>query len=282
MSIEKNLSLLRKKKGLTQQQLGEMLNISAQAVSKWENGLAEPDLTTVKKIASIYNITVDDILETDMENVVDVADAETIAMTVSENLNEKITAPIGFCKKCGITVTNENFGTDNPAVTCKKCYEKNLEDERKKRKEEKEKIMIEGGKMRSLRIKSIITGIIIGLCIMFAGLTIVGPAGILLGLFTYSFVSLLFFEDSKTVSILFEMASKSIRWPGLIFTFDFDGFLWLIGMKILFAVLGFIFGVLCTILGFIISFIFSPFEYPFFMYFYNKELKETEAKANRI
>lgn len=52
----------RKKAGLTQQQVGDSIGISAQAVSKWENDQSEPDLDTVCKLAKLYNVSVNDLL----------------------------------------------------------------------------------------------------------------------------------------------------------------------------------------------------------------------------
>lgn len=49
----------RKELGYTQQKLAEKLNISFQAVSKWENGSASPDIALLPEIASILNTTVD-------------------------------------------------------------------------------------------------------------------------------------------------------------------------------------------------------------------------------
>ena len=285
MSIGKNLSSLRRKNGLTQQQLGDMLNISAQAVSKWENELAEPDLATVKKIASIYKISVDEILDTDIETALELADAEVIAESVTESISEKIVTPIGFCKACGITVTNDNFGTDTPSVMCKKCHEKHLENiraqenaEKAERERRRFEVLAEANGMRRLRRLSIIFGSIIGIIVMILGIIVGGVGGIVTGVLTYTFVSLCFFEDSKVRDILEFMGGASINWPGLIWEFDLDGFLWMIGMKILFAVLGFLIGAVCAVLGFFVAFFFSILEYPFFMVGYHKEIKEIEGK----
>jgi transcriptional regulator with XRE-family HTH domain len=49
----------RKELGLTQQKLAEQLNISFQAVSKWENGTASPDISLLTPLAHILNTTVD-------------------------------------------------------------------------------------------------------------------------------------------------------------------------------------------------------------------------------
>ena len=63
MSLGEKLANLRKNAKLTQAELGEKLNISAQAISKWENNTSEPDIATLKKLADIYGIKVADIIE---------------------------------------------------------------------------------------------------------------------------------------------------------------------------------------------------------------------------
>ncbi len=52
----------RKELKLTQNQLAQILNISFQAVSKWENGTAYPDIAMLPKLASILNTTIDALL----------------------------------------------------------------------------------------------------------------------------------------------------------------------------------------------------------------------------
>jgi len=52
----------RKQIGYTQQQLADKLNVSFQAVSKWENGITHPNIEVLCKLASCLEITVDEIL----------------------------------------------------------------------------------------------------------------------------------------------------------------------------------------------------------------------------
>ena len=56
MKLEEKLVALRKEKGLTQLQLAEMLNVSRQAVSRWEGGLAVPSLENLKYLGNLYNV----------------------------------------------------------------------------------------------------------------------------------------------------------------------------------------------------------------------------------
>ncbi len=70
-TIAKNLVQLRTQAKLTQAQLAEKLNYSDKAVSKWERGEAIPDLRVLIQLARLYDITVDDIINTgSVENIV--------------------------------------------------------------------------------------------------------------------------------------------------------------------------------------------------------------------
>ncbi len=55
----KNLRLLREEKGLSQQKLADMLNISQQAIFKYEKTANEPDIATLIMLAEIFDVTVD-------------------------------------------------------------------------------------------------------------------------------------------------------------------------------------------------------------------------------
>ena len=60
--LGRNIACMRKERGYTQQELAERLNISFQAVSKWENGLAMPDVTMLPRLASVLETSVDALL----------------------------------------------------------------------------------------------------------------------------------------------------------------------------------------------------------------------------
>ena len=57
----KLLMTLRKRKGMCQKELADMLSVSTSAVSKWENGKNLPDMMMLKKIADIFQISCDDL-----------------------------------------------------------------------------------------------------------------------------------------------------------------------------------------------------------------------------
>ena len=65
--IAKYLQFLRKSHNYTQEELAGRLDISRQAVSKWETGITMPDLDTLLKISKLYHITINEILEPDIQ-----------------------------------------------------------------------------------------------------------------------------------------------------------------------------------------------------------------------
>lgn len=54
---------LRKKAGLSQKELAWQLDVTNKAVSKWENGKCKPSTETLRKLAAVYGVSVDDLLE---------------------------------------------------------------------------------------------------------------------------------------------------------------------------------------------------------------------------
>ena len=63
MELGKKIRQLRFRAGLTQEQLAEKLGIGAQSVSKWENAVAMPDITTLPLLAEIFGISIDDLFD---------------------------------------------------------------------------------------------------------------------------------------------------------------------------------------------------------------------------
>ena len=62
MTIGKRIALLRKEKGLTQEELASHMGVSPQAVSKWENDQTCPDISALPKLARLFGVTVDELL----------------------------------------------------------------------------------------------------------------------------------------------------------------------------------------------------------------------------
>lgn len=62
MELHERIAVIRKIKGLTQEQLGELVGVTRQAVSKWESGQAVPDALTIAKLCQELNLSADYVL----------------------------------------------------------------------------------------------------------------------------------------------------------------------------------------------------------------------------
>ncbi len=61
-TMAKRLTALRKQRGFSQEQLAEKLNVSRQAVSKWERAEAQPDISNLSALSKLYGITIDELI----------------------------------------------------------------------------------------------------------------------------------------------------------------------------------------------------------------------------
>ena len=84
-SLGKRIMHCRKKQGLTQDKLAEMLGVTAQAVSKWENDQSCPDIGMLPKLAEIFGITTDELLGYKTEPVHDAQVVEEYPQEGGEN-----------------------------------------------------------------------------------------------------------------------------------------------------------------------------------------------------
>ena len=64
MDFNQKLQELRKQRGLTQEELAGLLFVSRTAVSKWESGRGYPGIDSLKAIAGLFGITLDELLST--------------------------------------------------------------------------------------------------------------------------------------------------------------------------------------------------------------------------
>lgn len=77
MEFCEKLQELRKSKGLTQEELAQVLYVSRTAVSKWESGRGYPSIISLKEISDYFSVTIDDLLSS--EKVVSIAQKENSA-----------------------------------------------------------------------------------------------------------------------------------------------------------------------------------------------------------
>ncbi|MCX4321527.1 MAG: helix-turn-helix domain-containing protein [Lachnospiraceae bacterium] len=83
----KYLHFLRKSHNYTQEELAEKLDISRQAISKWETGVTVPDVDVLLKLSKLYGISINDILEPKIQPQ-RIADFEQISTISEKELKE--------------------------------------------------------------------------------------------------------------------------------------------------------------------------------------------------
>lgn len=81
MQLSEKIVLLRKRRGLSQEQLANELDVSRQAIYKWETGQTTPEIEKVKKLSDIFNVSLSDLLN---DNV-DIAEAPIVITNNEED-----------------------------------------------------------------------------------------------------------------------------------------------------------------------------------------------------
>ncbi len=67
MTISQKLKEIRKRFGLSQEQLAEIMNVSRQAITKWESGNGLPDVANLKELSRVFNVSIDYLLDNESE-----------------------------------------------------------------------------------------------------------------------------------------------------------------------------------------------------------------------
>ena len=95
MSLGNNLFNARKKRGLSQEEVAEKLGVSRQTISKWELDETLPDICQSKKLANLYGLSLDELIEFD----IDVKEIQEIIDRTSDAVSEKIDWTKAWSKK---------------------------------------------------------------------------------------------------------------------------------------------------------------------------------------
>lgn len=94
------ISKLRKEKKMTQEELAIKLNINSKSVSRWETGTQSPDISILKDLAAELDVTVDELLNGEKENIKYLKTMTQVNSTIDyEKYNKSITKIIDLPKK---------------------------------------------------------------------------------------------------------------------------------------------------------------------------------------
>lgn len=79
MILGEKLQKLRKENQMSQENLAEKIKVSRQTISRWEQDQALPDLSNIIAISKIFSVSIDDLLQTDLENLKENKDTINLA-----------------------------------------------------------------------------------------------------------------------------------------------------------------------------------------------------------
>lgn len=95
MSLGNSLYNSRKKKGLSQEEVAEKLGVSRQTISKWETEETVPDIYQAKKLAKIYGLSLDELIDADLDQ----KEIEEVIKNTDEKKEAKINWTNAWSKK---------------------------------------------------------------------------------------------------------------------------------------------------------------------------------------
>ena len=101
MSLGNSLFDARKKKGLSQEEVAEKLGVSRQTISKWETEETVPDIYQAKKLAKIYGLSLDELIDADLDQ----KEIEEVIKNTDEKKEAKINWTNAWSKKYPVLAT---------------------------------------------------------------------------------------------------------------------------------------------------------------------------------
>lgn len=304
IELGKRIAFHRKRLNMTQTELGDMLNVTAQAVSKWENGISDPDLGTLQRLSKIFGVSTDELIaeEPVASSETAATDASAAPAEASESAEpspapapivQDAPAPapqqqpkiiIGYCHDCKRPIEQrEKYFLKSGGrgrsdyILCKKC-------DREREINQKRSTML--AEERSFRLSmiwgSVAAGVsaLIFLIVALATQNYPVLAGLVLSLGLFTMVSQCFWGDWLVEFMGFFF--RSFRMPGVIFTLDIDGIVWAIAVKIFLGFFSAILSGICALVGVLLSLLVSIFSFPFAILHKRHSIAKARAEYEKI
>lgn len=250
----KVISKYRKEKGYTQNKLAELLYVTPQAVSKWENNQSEPDLETIKKLSQIFNIGMDEFFSINNKELV----AE-----VDDNVFP--------CECCGLTKDVDSLRQVKPNIICHECYNKLKEEEVMINNiinyQDKQKEITYAKRYRPFYIGAIV-GLILTILFSLSAFTLEPTdsvsdyilGSVVLVILGIGFTTQMLYP-SWLRGFLSNFWNRIIGLPGIIFELSVGGIITFILVKIVLGILVLLLSLIIFMLGLILTLIICPFTY---------------------
>ena len=291
MTLGQKIKKLRGDRNLTQKDLADQVHVTFQTVSKWENDENEPDVATLRELSKLFGCTMDYLLSE--EEVVDEPVQEIVEKPAETPVVEQVTKTIiihqkelHVCRRCNKDIPEDELYVEKltkrerhgrswstvpagEAFYHKTCWDEVVAERAAQAARERADQAHRG------RVKCFGWGIAAGAIALIASLLIMligckdtihpGLAILNSALISYFAFAMIYciVSGSYIGEVFVWCAGASIKFPGLIFSWSIEGFIWVIAMKILFAIIGFIFGLFALVFGILLSAALGGISFPF-------------------
>lgn len=286
MILGKNIRYYREKKGLTQQALADVLFVTPQAVSRWETNQVEPNIETLRQLAEMFGVSLNQLILDDATGseievaAVSQVDLQPVAEQVNSSTAAEEVIVVGKCQTCHKElVKGENFSvyyprigrrkrSQVPQLTCGSCsYKAKLRAK-----------MVSIAENKKARTKGFVGGGIVGAIVLAIGIyfMIIGNnedlfrtavGAILLTYASFAFTFCIFARNNFILDWFSEIFTFGfVKMPGIIFSFSFGGIVFLIVAKILLVIIGLLIALGFAMIALVVCLVLSMFVFPFSLY----------------
>lgn len=285
MDLSKSIKKYRTEKNMTQKDLANILNVTPQAVSRWEAGEVEPSIDTLKQMATIFECSLDDLFGFDSKS----KETPVVQTIVQEKIvysqPKEIAGICDCCKKPYYDrqelvrinyVSHHRNGRstitkDETTLLCKSCLKNKKQSIQKEidNREEKRKHDIKVRRIHSFVWPTLILiGLLIGSIMAFVNKEqSTGVITLILGILLFFLTSVMIMNNTFIPDVCLEIASFGfVKMPGIIFGLSLDGIIWLITVKLLFAIISILLALASIVLAVVIAGGLSIFVYPLALY----------------
>ncbi|MDY4819197.1 MAG: helix-turn-helix domain-containing protein [Bacilli bacterium] len=293
MTLGQKIKKLRTEKGLTQKDLADDIHVTFQTVSKWENDENEPDVSTIRELAKLFGCTLDYLLSEEEEIKTNIKENNEDEKIEENNTPIEATKTVVIhqkemhvCERCKKDIPEDDLmmedicvdsggrgraATYRKAFYHKKCFE---QVEKERAAALRKQRAIEGSRNKKVIFGWSIAGGVVAIAIALGVLFGAYPDLLLpiynvlisIGAGCAIFMMLYCILDGSYIGEVFStVASWTVRWPGLIFSWSIDGFIWAITMKILFAILSVLLAITMLVLAIGLSSALSIVSFPFLL-----------------
>lgn len=271
MTLGEKVKELRTQSGLTQKDLADKVSVTAQAVSRWEQDIVEPDIGTLKKLSEIFSISLDLLLSNKPLPSKEPNTPPIIIQHVNAAPTIDPRRQIGVCHSCNRPILegevihrhSHRFGK-SPGVTrtvCGDCETKRLNQIHVQKIE----------KTKSNRFWGLFWSILLSGLFVYVGFQelIEGNFETFYGslIITYAIFAFVFTMIAKNTFLnkfFWEVTSWGfVTMPGVIFSFDIDGLIFLIVAKVALFFIGIGVAIAFGGIALVLSIILSWFVFPF-------------------